>query len=72
MRTVVAKWQAMGFRVASVNVLSLALVISALWFLGNPDQVHACKCAVPGSPSEEFEKFFCSLRRESHLDPSLL
>lgn len=57
MRTVVAKWQAMGFRVASVNVLSLALVISALWFLGNPDQVHACKCAVPGSPSEEFEKF---------------
>ena len=57
MRTVVAKWQAMGFRVASVNVLSLALVISVLWFLGNPDQVHACKCAVPGSPSEEFEKF---------------
>ena len=32
MRTVVAKWQAMGFRVASVNVLSLALVISVLWF----------------------------------------
>ena len=57
MRTVVAKWQAMGFRVASVNVLSLALVISVLWFLGNPEQVHACKCAVPGSPSEEFEKF---------------
>ena len=57
MRTVVAKWQAMGFRVASVNVLSLALVISVLWFLGNPDQVHACKCAVPGSPSEEFGKF---------------
>ena len=57
MRTVVAKWQAMGFRVASVNLLSLALVISVLWFLGNPGLVHACKCAVPGSPSEESEKF---------------
>ena len=56
MRTV-AKWRAMEFRVASVSVVGLALMISVLWFLGNPGQVHACKCAVPGPPSEEFEKF---------------
>ena len=37
--------------------MGLALVVSVVWFLGNPGQVHACKCAVPGSPSEELEKF---------------
>ena len=42
---------------ASVSVVSLALIVSVIWFLGNPGQVHACKCAEPGSPSEELEKF---------------
>ena len=28
-------------------------MIGVLWFLGNPGQAHACKCAQPGSPSEE-------------------
>ena len=32
-------------------------MVSVLWFLGDPGQVHACKCAEPGSPSEELEKF---------------
>ena len=38
-------------------VLSLALLVGVLWFLGNPEQVYACKCSEPGSPSEEFEMF---------------
>ena len=32
-------------------------MVSVIWFLGDPGQVHACKCAEPGSPSEELEKF---------------
>ena len=47
----------MGPTVVSVSVVSLALMVSVLWFLGDPGQVHACKCAEPGSPSEELEKF---------------
>ena len=33
------------------------IVFSVLWLLSNADQAYACKCAVPGSPSEEMEKF---------------
>ena len=57
MRTVMASSQGKRFTVSSVGAVSLALVISVLWFLGNAGQVYACKCAVPGSPSEEMEKF---------------
>ena len=32
-------------------------MVGVLWFLGEPGQVHACKCAQPGTPSEELEKF---------------
>ena len=32
-------------------------MMGVLWFLGNPGQVYACKCAQPGTPSEELEKF---------------
>ena len=32
-------------------------MMGVLWFLGNPEQVYACKCAQPGTPSEELEKF---------------
>ena len=35
----------------------MALMLSVLWLLGSPGQAHACKCAVPGPPSEEMEKF---------------
>ena len=37
-------------------VVSLALIVSVLWFFGNPEQVYACSCAQPGTPSEELEK----------------
>ena len=39
----------------SAVLASLALVMAALWFLGNPEAVYACKCAEPGAPSEERE-----------------
>ena len=57
MRAVIAKRKRMVPTVASVSVVSLALIVSVIWFLGTPGQVHACKCAEPGSPSEELEKF---------------
>ena len=53
----IAKRPCVGPTVVSVSVLSLALMVSVLWLLGDPGQVHACKCAEPGSPSEELEKF---------------
>ena len=57
MRPVIAKRPCVGPTVVSVSVVSLALMVSVLWLLGDPGQVHACKCAEPGSPSEELEKF---------------
>ena len=57
MRTVIAKRQGMWFTGASVGLVSLALMVSVLWLLGSAGQVHACKCAEPGSPSVELEKF---------------
>ncbi len=39
-----------------MRVFGVALVISALCFLGSVGSAYACKCAVPGSPSEELEK----------------
>ena len=56
MRPVFAKRQWIGFTPASVTVVSLALLVGILWFLGNPEQVYACKCAQPGTASEELEK----------------
>ena len=53
----IAKRPWVGSTVVSVSVVSLALMVSVLWFLGDPGRVHACKCAEPGSPSEELEKF---------------
>ena len=72
MRTVIAKHREMPFALASASVLSLALMINLIWFLGNTGQVHACKCAEPGSPSDELREVFRSLRRESRLDSTLL
>ena len=57
MWSAIAKRPCMGPTVVSVSVVSLALIVSVLWFLGDPGQVHACKCAQPGTPSEELEKF---------------
>ena len=57
MRQVNAKRQWIGLTSVPVMAVSLAFMLSVLWFLGNPGQVHACKCAQPGTPSEELEKF---------------
>ena len=57
MRTVSGKQHGMGFRGASARAVGVALIVSILWFLANPSQVYACKCAEPGSPCEEVEKF---------------
>ena len=47
----------MGFGAVCLIAVSLALVMGLLWFFGSPGQVYACKCAQPGSPTEELEKF---------------
>ena len=39
------------------GAITLALMLGVFWLLGNVQQAYACKCAVPGSPSEELEKF---------------
>ena len=57
MRPVIAKRQGTGSTAVRAAVLSLALMVGALWFLGEPGQVHACKCAQPGTPSVELERF---------------
>ena len=57
MRPVIAKRQGTGSTAVRAAVWSLALIVGVLWFLGDPGQVHACKCAQPGTPSEEVEKF---------------
>ena len=53
MRPVFAKRQGIGL----VAVLSLALMMGVLWSFGDPEQVHACSCLQPGTPSEELGKF---------------
>ena len=52
-----AEHRRVGFSTAIVAVASPALVLAFLWFLITVGQVYACKCAEPGSPTEELEKF---------------
>ena len=52
-----AKRQGIVFTPISVLAVSLAFLIGVLWFFGNAEQVYACSCAQPGSPTEELEKF---------------
>ena len=40
-----------------IVAVGLTLMLGVLWLFGNTEQAYACKCAVPGSPSEELEKF---------------
>ena len=56
-RRLISKHRGMGFTVAFVPAVSLALMINLVWLLASTGQVYACKCAEPGSPSEELEKF---------------
>ena len=53
----IANRQGTGLTLTFVTVLGLALVMGVVWFLGTPGPVYACKCAVPGNPSEELDKF---------------
>ena len=57
MRTARARREKMWLAAVPPVLLSLALIVGVLWTLGNPAPVQACKCAQPGSPSEELEKF---------------
>ncbi len=57
MVTMTAKPQEQRFTFSFASVVSFALMLSLLWFFGNAGQVHACKCAEPGPPSEELAKF---------------
>lgn len=57
MRSAIAGSQGGRSAVSYLGVAAFALVLSALWLLGNAGQVYACKCVVPGPPSEEMEKF---------------
>lgn len=43
--------------VASVYVVALAFMLSFAWFLVSVNSAYACKCVLPGSPTEEIEKF---------------
>ena len=53
----IAKRQGLVSTFASVSLVGLALLVGVIWFLGTPGPVYACKCAVPGNPSEELDKF---------------
>ena len=57
MRTARARCEKRWLAAVPPVLVSLALMVGVLWTLGNPGLVHACKCAQPGSPSEELEKF---------------
>ena len=49
--------QVQGLKPSPVGVVGLAFLLIVVWLLGYPGQVHACSCVVPGSPSEEIDKF---------------
>ena len=51
-----ARGQSTAPTIAAARWVSLALLVGILWFLGNPGPAHACKCAPPGTPSEELER----------------
>ena len=39
------------------GAITITLMLGVLWLLGTTQQAYACKCVVPGSTSEELEKF---------------
>ncbi|MCY3749390.1 MAG: hypothetical protein OXG64_08855 [Chloroflexi bacterium] len=39
------------------RIVGVALLLGAVWFIGSLGSVQACKCVVPGSPTEEMAKF---------------
>lgn len=57
MQTSVVRRERLGFRIAPVCVVLLACMFSFAWFLAGAGQAFACSCIMPGSPTEELEKF---------------
>ena len=57
MKSVFAIRQRSSLRPVSIVAVGLALLVGLISSLGNPGQVYACKCAQPGTPLEELEKF---------------
>ena len=57
MTQVTAEHRRVGSSFAIATITILALVLAFLWFLVTVGHVYACKCAEPGSPTEELEKF---------------
>jgi hypothetical protein len=57
MAAVARRRAALDYTALSVRAVIVALALSVVWFLGHAGQAHACSCVVPGSPSEELEKF---------------
>lgn len=49
--------QVKGLGPSLVGAVVLALMLGVVWLLGHPAQVHACSCVMPGTPSEEIDKF---------------
>lgn len=47
----------LGLKATRFGLLFIALMLSLVWFLASVEQANACKCAEPGSPTEELEKF---------------
>lgn len=43
--------------IATAGVVVIAITLSLLWFLTSAGQAFACKCAEPGTPTEEIGKF---------------
>ena len=41
---------------AYLLLVTLAVVVTGLWFLASPAPSYGCSCIVPGTPSEELEK----------------
>ena len=56
MTTVTVEHRRVGSSFAIAAIAGLALLLAILWFLITVGQVYACKCAEPGSPTEELEK----------------
>lgn len=57
MQTSVVRRERLGFRIAPVCAVLLACMFSFAWFLAGAGQAFACSCIMPGSPTEELEKF---------------
>lgn len=57
MQTSDVRRERLGFRITPVCVVAIAFMLSSAWFLVSVNSAYACKCVLPGSPTEEIEKF---------------